>query len=59
MPSSLGVQFLYSVDKQQEFRTLSIGIIAFVFFFPPVYMRGPKNRDRLFEKKLSLCLLIG
>ena len=28
MPSSLGVQFLYSVDKQQEFRTLAIGIVA-------------------------------
>ena len=28
MPSSLGVQFLYSVDEQQEFRTLAIGIVA-------------------------------
>lgn len=28
---------------------LSIGVISFVFFFPPVYMREPKKRDKLFE----------
>ena len=30
---------------------LSIGIVSFVFFFPPVYMREPKNPDNHFEKK--------
>ena len=28
MPSLLGVQFLYSVDEQQEFGALTIGIVA-------------------------------
>lgn len=32
---------------------LSIGVVSFVFFFPPVYMREPKNPDRLFEKNYS------
>jgi len=28
-------------------------LIFFVFFFSPVYMREPKNPDKLFEKKFS------
>ena len=38
---------------------VATGIVAFVFFFSPVYMREPKNPDKLFEKIFAVNYVLS